>query len=488
MKLLLVAPPIMDIVDGVLQPVGVDAVRECPPLGVYALAAYIEALGHTVVIADLVQEGTQRLCPHRYPPAAFDLVGISSTSMAWPTAVEVIQQVHGTAPDVPIVCGGIHPSLFPAHVLTRFPVRYVICGEGERSLAALCSVLQGDGRLDEVPGLAWKDVSGTVVRNRDAAMIDKIELGCLPVPDLGRLEPGAYKCLAIESSRGCAFDCSFCSTPYRRSWRAVSPAAFVERFEQVLDHLDRVRTDCVHIVDDEFALNPRRAMAIADGFAKRGLAPRLLFDARAPDVVKPGFLERYAPLTAGMLIGAECGYDEGLVRVGKGTTCRDLERAAAALARAGIADRVDFSFILGLPWEGVDEVEMTIRFATRLYALHGVHVMLQWYRQIPGSNLWAEAARRGKVSAAMYDRYGFFGDYYLLSTSCRLKPHEMYRVGDLVDRLGWIAGLHGRIRPSIAHALPAAFTDVFPPHLVSEPGAGVHDAELHRLSIEGVRA
>jgi radical SAM superfamily enzyme YgiQ (UPF0313 family) len=237
-------------------------------------------------------------------------------------------------------------------------------------------------------------------------------------------------------------------------------------------------------VDDEFALKPRRAMEIADCLAARGLSPQLLFDARAPDIVAPGFLERFAGLTAGMLIGAECGYDEGLRRVGKGTTCRSLEDAAAALDRAGIADRVDFSFILGLPWETLEEVEKTVRFATRLYAEYGVHVMIQWYRQIPGSRLWAEAARDQKVSAAMYDDYGFFGDYYLFSTSCKLLPSEIYRVGDMLDRIGWVARLHGRRRPSIVHSIPAAVTDRFPRHLVTESTPQGAAADLR---LEGVR-
>ena len=57
MKVVLVAPPIMDTLDGRLQVVGVDALRECPPLGIYVLAAVLEAEGHEVAVADLVLHG-----------------------------------------------------------------------------------------------------------------------------------------------------------------------------------------------------------------------------------------------------------------------------------------------------------------------------------------------------------------------------------------------------------------------------------------------
>jgi hypothetical protein len=86
-KVLLIAPPIMDVVDRRLRVVGVDALRECPPLGIYSLRAILERKGHDVVIADLILHGTRSLESFDDDLATADLVGIGSTSMAWPTAV-----------------------------------------------------------------------------------------------------------------------------------------------------------------------------------------------------------------------------------------------------------------------------------------------------------------------------------------------------------------------------------------------------------------
>jgi anaerobic magnesium-protoporphyrin IX monomethyl ester cyclase len=461
-KVLLVAPPIVDTLDGRLQVVGVDAIRECPPLGIYTLAAVLEAEGHAVVVADLVLHGTWSLEAFAADIDAAHLVGIGATSMAWPAAVDAIAQVRRRRPDVPIVCGGIHPTLFDQHVLRTFPVPFVVRGEGEIALVRLCAALEGRGEIGSVPNLSWIDGDGRLVRNAVDAKIAARDLAATPLPRWDRLPPATYKCLAVESSRGCAYDCSFCSTPYRRSWRGLDPEAVVARLEHALDHLDRARSACVHIVDDEFSMNPSRATAIARRIAERGLTPRLLYDSRAPDLLHPDFVAAIAPYTAGLLIGAECGYDEGLKRVGKGTTCRSLEQAARVLARHGLAARTDFSFILGLPWETRAEVEQTIRFATRLFADHGVHVMLQWYRQIPGSRIWDEARRNGLVHESMYDGYGFFGNLELFQTSCRLTPGEIYDIADMTEQLQWLAELTGRTRPSIVHHFPGPIADAFP--------------------------
>src|SRR5262249_27150574 len=144
----------------------------------------------------------------------------------------------------------------------------------------------------------------------------------------------------------------------------------------------------VHIIDDEFSMNPRRATEIARVIRRRGMKPKLVYDSRASDLLADGFVENIAEFTCQFLVGAECGYDEGLKRIGKGTTCAILETPAQTLRRYGIGDRAVFSFILGLLWETRAEVERTIRFAMHLHGNYNVRVLLQWYCQIPGSRLW----------------------------------------------------------------------------------------------------
>ena len=287
MRVLLIAPPIMDVIDGELQVVGVDALRECPPLGIYALAAVLDAQGHEAVIADLILQGGRSLGAWEHELDTADLVGVGSTSMAWPTALDVIGQVRQRRPDVPIVCGGIHPTLFDRYILSAFPVQFVVRGEGETALGELCRALEGRLDLCDVPNLSWINPGGYLVRNPIDPMLRRGELAALPVPDFGRLPPTSYKCLGIESSRGCVYDCSFCSTPYRRTWRGLDAEVVVDRLERVLDRMDRTTSRCVHIVDDEFSLNPSRATGIAQLIRERGLTPRLLFDSRARDTAAP---------------------------------------------------------------------------------------------------------------------------------------------------------------------------------------------------------
>jgi radical SAM superfamily enzyme YgiQ (UPF0313 family) len=373
--------------------------------------------------------------------------------------------------------------LFDARVLGTTGADYVLRGEAEAALPALCRVLEGDGGLSDVPNLSWRTAEGVVARSPVGPKIAAESLARHPLPAYERLPGGAYKSLAVESSRGCGFDCSFCSTPYRRSWRGVPPEAFVDRLESLLPFLDRTRLRTVHVVDDEFSMNRRRATSIARTLDRRGLRVRLVYDSRADDLLDPSFVEAIAPHTYQFLVGAECGYDEGLRRIGKRTTTFTLTEAAALLARRGLAPRAEFSFILGLPWESVAEVERTVDFAASLAAQSGVRVLLNWYCQVPGSRLWEEDRRAQVVHETFYDDYGFMTDLYLFRSGVKLRPSEVWHIADRVAaRRAHLQEVNGGGQ-LIEFAVPSPIAHHFPPEGSDENTGLTRLRELARPTI-----
>ncbi|MDO8931793.1 MAG: radical SAM protein [Rhodocyclaceae bacterium] len=476
MNVLMIAPPIMDHVQGDLVPIAMDAHRECPPYGMYLLVATLRARGHVVTFADLIAEGTYSLSSHSKALAEAELIGIGATSMSWPTALAVIKQIRACREDIPIVVGGIHPTMFDRYVLSAFPVNFVVRGEGELGLASLADTLERRGDLSAVPNLSWVNGNGDIVRNPLNQLISKRDLPEFPVPDYSELPAGIYGALSIESSRGCVFDCSFCSTSYRRTWRGIEPETFVDRLQMIMPYVDRTVFGNIHVIDDEFSMNPARATEIAKIIARRGLKPALVYDSRANDLLKEGYVEAIAPFTQQFLVGAECGYDEGLKLIGKGTTCEKLDAAARILKKYGIAQRADFSFVVGLPWETSREVEKTGEFAAMLHAKYGVRILLQWYCQIPGSRLWDDAQRRGAVTEAMYDDYGFFGDLYLFRSGVKLTPDEIYKLSDKVVGLLTLANVRYPHSTMVEYAFPEPIAKYYPRLLQS-----FHDTGLSSL-------
>lgn len=420
----LIACPVVDVdPDGRLVAQGADVLRPCPPYAVYLLAGVLDRAGHDVRVIDLIADGQARLDPGDAVDD-LDLVGVSATSLSWAAARRAIVHVRRRRPDVAIVVGGVHASRFDRWVLEHCEADMVVRGDGEHPMLALAAALTGGSDLAAVPSLTWRDAGGDLRRNPDGVAIERRDLARW-APAYDQLPHRAYFGLALESSRGCAFACSFCSTPHKKRWRGGEPGTVVDRLEDLVPYLDRTIARSVYIVDDEFTMQPARAVRIAELIGERELPMQLLYDSRAPDLLRPGVVETLAPVTCSLLVGAECGYQSGLDRIGKGTTLETLRGAAAELARAGIANRADFSFILGLPWERREHLLATLDFGMELAAELGVRALFNWYAQIPGSALWDEARARGAIHESRYDELGVQSDPVVRADAMRVDEDDI---------------------------------------------------------------
>jgi len=253
----------------------------------------------------------------------------------------------------------------------------------------------------------------------------------------------------------------------------MSPDIFVDRLQQMMPQIPRTQLKMFHIIDDEFSMNPRRAIEITNVLRARGLDPSLVYDSRATDLLFDGFIPSIKEFTAQFLIGAECGYDEGLKLIGKGTTTRILEDAAYLLYRENLAERADFSFILGLPWETAEQVRKTCLFASHLYCTYGVRILLQWYCQIPGSRLWEADRQAGLVSEAMYNDFGFFRDLYLFRSGVKLSAPEILEISRSVAALQELTKIRHPDRTMVEYGHPEPISLYFPETVMTPHNDGL---------------
>jgi radical SAM superfamily enzyme YgiQ (UPF0313 family) len=507
----------MDRVHERLIPIAQDTFASCPAISIYLLAAILRNHDYKVRVADFTVDWKLKLestvftseekilkadkvkrieelalksidklqvSPATKKAGKIDewipafqeagLIGISGTSLNWPSVLMVVRQIRDAGAKAPIVVGGIHPTMFADYILQSCrSIDFVIRHEGEKALLKLCEALEGRLGYEKVPNLSWRTKDGQVVHNDTIPPLTVEELASLPVPAYDLLPLQGYPMVALQSSRGCPFCCCFCSTPFRRSYRAIPATAFVDKLEETLSLAkDRVIVkDVIQIMDDEWSVDRKRAIAILKEVACRNIPVKFIYDSRANDFLDEEYAETVAPYTERFLVGAECGYDEGLTKVGKGTTVEKLEGCARVLSKYGIAERAQFSFILGLPWEDKEQVLKTVRFATHLVLQYGVNVMLQWYCQIPGSLLWDESWKRGEVTPTMYDEFGFFRNLYLFRTGVHLPIEEIQDAIDAISTAHSLIVLSGRTKGSMAYRLPAPIQLYYPPAALKDRSA-----------------
>jgi len=230
---------------------------------------------HRVAVADLilvqqrVRETVTRLVAEHAP----DVVGLSVMTFQRRTALRLVELVRGLRPGVRVVVGGYDPSLAPeAYTDPAAGVDFIVRGEGELTFRELLRALEGNGGYERVAGLSYRHAGG-FLHNRDRGVtgLDSAEIR---LPDRGARVLQGYTLLGrpvdvIETSRGCTFDCSFCSIIEMRGRNFHTYG-----FDRVLADIRDARAHgarALFLVDDNITLDVRRFEALCRAIIEAGL-------------------------------------------------------------------------------------------------------------------------------------------------------------------------------------------------------------------------
>lgn len=140
-----------------------------------------------------------------------DLVGITMTSFSYGWACSLAVQIRKKV-NVPVVFGGIHPTLLPEETLQNDFVDYVCVGEGEDAFLELADKIESGADTSNILNI-WSRKNGTICRNPARPLVSNLDL--IPFADKSLFEPyiNIQDCYTIFASRGCSYHCSFCQQP-----------------------------------------------------------------------------------------------------------------------------------------------------------------------------------------------------------------------------------------------------------------------------------
>jgi radical SAM superfamily enzyme YgiQ (UPF0313 family) len=256
-----------------------DSFEHMPPVGIRMPNGALTSLAgnvdphHRVAVADLilvqrqVRETVTRLVRELDP----EVVGLSIMTFQRRTAARLIELVRVLRPGVKIVVGGYDPSLAP-EAYGEMDVDYLVRSEGEVTFRELLRAIEHGAGVDRVCGLSYRK-GGSWVQNPDRAP-HRLEDSEIRPPNRDARVLKGYTMLGrqvdvIETSRGCTFDCSFCSIIEMRG-RNFHTYSFDRVLEDIRDARDHgART--IFLVDDNITLNVRRFEALCEAIIAAGL-------------------------------------------------------------------------------------------------------------------------------------------------------------------------------------------------------------------------
>jgi len=227
------------------------------------------AVADLILVPKLVGETVTRLVRTTNP----DVVGLSVMTFQRKTALKIVALVRSVKPDVHIVVGGYDASLaVDAYTHEDGGVDFVVRGEGEFTFSSLLRAIERGSSFTAIDGLSFR--SGTEFVHNPDRHVSRLERDEIHPPNRDARVLKGYTLIGrpvdvIETSRGCTFDCSFCSIIEMRGRNF-----FTYSLDRVIADIRDARNHgarAIFIIDDNITLDVRRFEALCQAIVKAGL-------------------------------------------------------------------------------------------------------------------------------------------------------------------------------------------------------------------------
>lgn len=461
-----------------------------PPLSVASLAGSLAVAGLEVEVIDAVGEGVALKQDGYHPSVLVNglspretaarvdanalLVGVSCMfSTDWPVVRDIIAEVAKRLPGVPIVCGGEHATAAPEHALRTAPALTACAlGEGEATMVEVAEAILAGKSLVTVPGLVVRTDAGPV---RTGARSRLRDLDAIPLPrwDLTPIETylaGGYsfgvdrgRTMPIVATRGCPYQCTFCSSPkmWTTRYATRAPAKVVDEIE---GYVRRYGAENIDFYDLTAIVRKDWIVAFCEELRRRRLDVTWQLPSGTRSEAIDGDIARllYASGCRNVSYAPESGSRRTLRAIKKKVRLDQMEISMRAAVEAGL--NVKANMIVGFPDETHEDLLQTLGFVARMAVL-GVHDVSVWtFSPYPGSELFDRLTREGAIGEMDDAYFAALLSYSDLAGAVSWDPHvssDMLRVYRLLGMTLFYAVSFGmrpwRVAALAAHALAGRY-------------------------------
>jgi len=423
-KILLINPPQTLFPGSISVSVGI-------PLGLMYIAAVLDKAGYSVEIMDtlIADFPPQRVNDTKHVGMSWqkireeieerkpDIVGIANPfTTQVSSAIEVARIVKDVDRKIPTIVGGPHVSVRPTQFLKEAgSVDMVVMGEGEYTMLEIVEHCQGKREIDEIKGIAYKK-DDKVVLNPARPFIRNIDELPFPAYHLVDIEkylnpkrfryrnPKFLRELTMVTSRGCSFNCVFCSIHLHmgRRWRAHSVEYVIKHIEHVV-HKYGVKH--LHFEDDALNLGIKRLDSILDNLVTKNI--KVTWDTPNGIRVDGLTMDRLRKMKqtgcTDLIIGIESG-DQYILDniIDKRLRLENAIQVANMCKQLGI--KLQAFFVIGFPGEKQENMQRTIDFALSLKRKYGVTMNLLVATPLYGTRLYEICQSKGYLTQELTPR------------------------------------------------------------------------------------
>lgn len=308
--------------------------------------------------------------------------------------------------NIPVVWGGIHPTMFPEQCLNESYVDYVVYDEGEETMSELAKHILDNKSLKIIKGLWYKQNDKFLkTEPRDYIDLNSVEpdwsfINFNNYEDKREINGKLLDVKLLHSGRGCPYSCSFCINTLlnKRKWRGLTSKNIYREFDRLNEI---IKTDAIDFVDENFFLNKNRLNEFCDLYERGNYTFKWIANSRVnyliPTHIDDILMARLKKCGCVELrMGIESGNQDVLDNlIKKGMSVKDVILVIKRLKKFGI--KPVCSFMIGLPGETYTQQKDTLLLIKKILKINpDAHIIgPQLYRPYPGAEMYDLAKKKG---------------------------------------------------------------------------------------------
>lgn len=443
-----------------------SSVEATAPLGILAIATPLLRAGYQVrVIDSSITPDYLKTILHEVKDALCLGISLVTGPMIRET-VEVARAVKQWDPEFPVILGGWHPSLLPSQTLEANYVDIVVRGQGEESMLEVAERLALNEPLDDVAGIGFKrDGKLWFTPERALKTLDQMPPKAYHIADFDAYERLCGRRWAMYvSSLACPFNCSYCTNAgvYGRKWNALPVEQVVQ---ETVDLTRRYNLELLWMADDNFLVDLKRALEIAEGLVRAGARFKWSVQATTNLTARLTVDELSLLRRSGLhqiCQGIETASPTVMKLMNKDfQVLEDIYESTARCIRADVIP--SFNIIFGYPGEGEKERRETVGFMMDVCRkFPGAEFWTNIFTPYPGSPVFHQAEKLGiEVPKSLEGWVDYFPRYTMLPWLKGSEHHRVQVMRDYLriafDRAPIAANGPGRLAKAVQHltAVPA---------------------------------
>lgn len=321
------------------------------------LAASLRKNGHEVKIIDATapfKQYTERQIEKIITDFNPHFIGVTLTIIYITQTYNFLKRLQKMR--TPIVAGGPHANALPEEVLEN-GADIVAIGEGEDTIVELAELFLGNKTINEVPGLCYKDSNSKVHYTPSRALIKNLD--DIPFPDFNDFPIKNYTgsedvnsnpiFWSIFTSRGCPFNCTFCSS-HNVFGRSIRFRSAQNIFAEIKSLVENFRVEKITFQDDEILCRKDRFIELCDLICDSNLRINMSMRTRIDSIDKDILLKAKAAGITRISFGIESFNNDTLKKINKKYTVEKIRDKLKVLEEVEFP-YISFNNIYGFPWE-----------------------------------------------------------------------------------------------------------------------------------------